>query len=298
MTSKCILRVEKHSSFEKIDAMNRHVNRKTIGRNIVTSKTKYNRIVQGQADVRVSTEERLKQLGITKLRKNGVILLEFVTTFSPNYLLNENGEYIEAAGQRLADFIAQTKQWFAEEFGSNVVSAVLHMDETTPHIHTFVVPAYYDNKGRAKLSARKITGSKQLLSKMQDSFAKKMSPLGLSRGERGSKASHTKLADYHKAVNAAHELAHKVNSTCIKKCEVPKQPEEFNPWLTKIDSMIKSVTEILRIDKLKSLLRELVQQNRTLIAENNKLKAKLGFNSDNSESTNVQFLSRKANKIV
>jgi hypothetical protein len=292
MNSKCILRVEKHNSLEKIDAMNRHVNRKSIGRNIVTSKTKYNRILEGQADVRFATEKRLEQLGITKLRKNGVILLEFVTTFSPNYLKNENGEYLESASQRLADFIAQTKQWFVEEFGSNVVSSVLHMDETTPHIHTFVVPAYYDNKGRAKLSARKITGSKQLLSKMQDSFAKKMSPLGLSRGERGSKASHSKLADYHKAVNAAHELAHKVNVASLTKCEVPNQPKELNPWLTKIDGLLKRVTDVLQIDKLKTLLRELIQQNRILVAENNKLKAKLRFNSDNSESTNVQFLSR------
>ena len=47
---------------------------------------------------------------------------------------------LEAEG-KLDEWIKKTIGWFQKEFGKkNVVSAVLHMDETTPHLHITVVP--------------------------------------------------------------------------------------------------------------------------------------------------------------
>src|SRR6476659_9751760 len=40
------------------------------------------------------------------------------------------------------------------------------------------------------------------LSKLQDSYAAALAPLGIERGVKGSKATHTKVKEYYQAVNS------------------------------------------------------------------------------------------------
>lgn len=70
-----------------------------------------------------------------KIKADAVIALCFVCTSD-----EESMKRIEAE-DRLEEWIDATLDWFRKEFGTeNVVSAVLHMDETTPHLHITVVP--------------------------------------------------------------------------------------------------------------------------------------------------------------
>jgi hypothetical protein len=78
----------------------------------------------------------------------------------------------------------------------------LHLDEATPHIHAYLVPL--DEKG--KLNCRALFGSREKLSKFQDSYALAMAPLGLERGIKGSRATHTEVKEYYAAVKQQPDL--------------------------------------------------------------------------------------------
>ena len=70
-----------------------------------------------------------------KIKQDAVIAICFVCTSD-----EETMKKLEAEG-KLDEWIDATLEWFYKEFGKeNVVSAVLHMDETTPHLHVTVVP--------------------------------------------------------------------------------------------------------------------------------------------------------------
>jgi hypothetical protein len=67
---------------------------------------------------------------------------------------------IQALFQRAADFLI-------DRVGrENIVSAVIHMDEKTPHLHLTFVPLTKDNR----LCAKEIIGNRANLTKWQDDF--------------------------------------------------------------------------------------------------------------------------------
>lgn len=71
-----------------------------------------------------------------------------------------------------------------------------------PHIHAYLVPL--DEKG--KLNCRALFGGREKLSKFQDSYALAMAPLGLERGIKGSRATHTSVKEYYAAVTTEPDL--------------------------------------------------------------------------------------------
>lgn len=143
------------------------------------------------------------RIGDQTIRKNGVLCVEMLLTASPEYFRPDDPSragYYEP--EKLADFRASVHSWLDNEYGDRIVRAELHLDESTPHIHAYLVPL--DERG--KLNCRGIFGGRQKLSQFQDSFANAMSPLGLERGIRGSKAKHTKIQHYYAAINQSPDL--------------------------------------------------------------------------------------------
>ena len=144
-----------------------------------------------------------ERIGDQTIRKNGVLCVEMLLTASPEYFRPDDPSragYYEP--EKLADFRASVHSWLDNEYGDRIVRAELHLDESTPHIHAYLVPL--DERG--KLNCRGIFGGRQKLSQFQDSFANAMSPLGLERGIRGSKAKHTKIQHYYAAINQSPDL--------------------------------------------------------------------------------------------
>jgi len=87
-------------------------------------------------------------------------------------------------------WVEQSMGWLTDTFRDprNVVAAVWHRDELTPHIQALVVPLREDN---ARLSYEHyLGGSKYRLSELQTSYAEAVRDLGLDRGVRGSQATH------------------------------------------------------------------------------------------------------------
>jgi len=85
-------------------------------------------------------------------------------------------------------------EWLCDTYGrENVVAAVLHRDEITPHVQAVVVPI----DERDHLNAKNWTGGREKLGALQDSYARAMEPLGLERGVKGSVADHQTVKEFY-----------------------------------------------------------------------------------------------------
>ena len=64
----------------------------------------------------------------------------------------------EAPYEQQSAFFEETTNFLNERYGQeNAVAAVVHYDETTPHLHYAFVPVVFDNKkSRYKVSAKEV----------------------------------------------------------------------------------------------------------------------------------------------
>ena len=113
-----------------------------------------------------------------KHRKDAVIAVEILLTSGPEFF-----DEIEADREKLMvspkfkAWVNGSIEWAKKEFGANLVDAVLHMDESTPHIHILAVPLTLDGR----LCAKEIT-SRPEMQRRQSDYAQVMSRFGLERG--------------------------------------------------------------------------------------------------------------------
>lgn len=161
-------------------------------------------------------DEEEKKKKTRKIKDNAVIALCFVCTSD-----EETMKKLEKEG-KLDAWIKKSIEWFQREFGKeNVVSAMLHMDETTPHLHITVVPITtaeakerkekpkFDENGRAivkkrsykkqKVSARlsaKDICNPLAMNRWQTEYAEAMKEFGMKRGVVGSKQKNVPPAEW------------------------------------------------------------------------------------------------------
>jgi hypothetical protein len=135
----------------------------------------------------------------------------------------EQMQHIQNEG-RLDDWCRDSLDWLRKEVGNeNVVSAVLHLDEQTPHIHATVVPIVTGERRKARQEAQKAGKkykkknvnaprlcaddimSKERFKHMQDTYAQAMSKFGLVRGKEGSEARHISTQQYYRKLVGRNE---------------------------------------------------------------------------------------------
>lgn len=124
-----------------------------------------------------------------KIRKNGVLAVEYLITASPEVMK----EKTRAEQDR---YFSDSLEWLKKRHGAeNVVYAGIHRDETTPHMYAYIVPI--DERG--KLNCRAFLGGAKALNQMQTDFAENVGKQhGLQRGVEGSKAKHTRIKDFYR----------------------------------------------------------------------------------------------------
>ena len=122
---------------------------------------------------------RLRMAGC-RVRKDSVKFMDTLVTVSPGFAKAHESEMPEYFN-RAFDFL---KERVGEE---NIISAVVHMDEKTPHLHLCFVPLTKDNR----LSAKEILGNKKAMIQWQDDFYACMSERWPEL-ERGAPAVETK----------------------------------------------------------------------------------------------------------
>ena len=106
-----------------------------------------------------------------KTRSNSVVALDAIYTASGDFFKDKSTEECN-------QFFRDCLQFHQRRFG-HVVSALIHYDETTPHLHILSVPLTQDGR----LSAREIVGNRANLSRMQTEFFEQVGKeYGLERG--------------------------------------------------------------------------------------------------------------------
>ena len=132
--------------------------------NIDRDRTKNNyHLVEPHGKYKQCYTEMIERAGC-RTRSNSTVLVETLLTASPEFMNQLNPQEQRQFFERAAAFLY-------ERIGKeNVVSAIVHMDETTPHMHLCFCPITKDGR----LSAKEILGNKADLSKWQDAFYEHM----------------------------------------------------------------------------------------------------------------------------
>ena len=140
---------------------------------ITRSKNNFH-IIQPEQKYRREINDRIKAAGC-RIRKDSTMFVDTLVTASPEFFEGRNKKEIKAFFAEAVDFM----EWKIGK--GNIFSAVVHMDEKTPHLHLCFTPITEDGR----LSAKEILGNRAQLSKWQDEFhahMKKQFPI-LKRGE-------------------------------------------------------------------------------------------------------------------
>src|SRR6266568_7337534 len=146
MSRYAILRIRKIHTFGQIGGLGKHMERDRETPNADPELSPLNERLAGSGDWLADVKSRVAVAPI--VRKNAVLAVECLLTASPEYF---DGTSTLEKAQRRDAWRDTSMTWLGETFGAaNVTSAVLHRDETSPHIQALVVPI--DAKGR--LNAR------------------------------------------------------------------------------------------------------------------------------------------------
>jgi len=180
-----VMRIAKLKTMGEIGALGKHNERTRETRNADVGRLGDNERLAGTGDWCADVEARL---AVARYRRpDAVLCLEHVLTASKEF-------FADGDSGRLAAWRDAAMEWLRDTYGdANVVAAVLHRDEITPHIQAVVVPI----DERDHLNAKNWTGGREKLGALQDSYARAMEPLGLERGVKGSVADHQTVKEFY-----------------------------------------------------------------------------------------------------
>lgn len=182
--------------------------------NINLDRTNKNPVLVGDINFDQVIKNRVKEISEKQnqtIRKDANLAVEFILSASPEFFYNipNRDEWEKLTMEVHKDKITsiqstlneeKTQKWIElsrdylkKEFGENLISAVVHFDEKTPHIHAVVLPVV-----NGRLTCKKFF-TPTACRKWQDSYAKQLSSLGLMRGKENSEAIHTSQKEFYKA---------------------------------------------------------------------------------------------------
>ena len=250
--------------------MSAHIERTIQPKNADPKRTHLNReLVQFPEGVHNRTEaiqHRLNTAGLTrKIGKNQVQAIRIVLTGT-----HADMNQIEKNG-RLDEWCQDNVDWLCKTYGAdNVVSAVLHMDEGTPHLHSTIVPIVMGERKKQKkelavkkryrtkapaprLCADEVMSRANLI-RYQDTYVEQMVAYGLQRGIKGSEAQHISTHEYYRSLIAQGEDLQANISQLLEKQEkarlVIAEAEQAKKDLARIKA--EAMTEELKISATKT----------------------------------------------
>lgn len=158
-----ILRFAKYKGPEigNIEAHNERTKEKYASNpDVDISRSKYNfHLIEPERKYRAEAERQIKEAGC-RTRSDSVRVVEALVTATPEFFQGKKKSEIRAYFQEALAFIQQNQD------PKTIISAVVHMDEKTPHMHLSFVPLTADGR----LSAKEIVGNKKKLTQWQDKF--------------------------------------------------------------------------------------------------------------------------------
>jgi len=146
---------------------------------IDTNRSKHNfHIITPEVSYKKESDSRIELAGC-RTRKDSVRFVDTLITASPDFFKSKKCDEIKTYFQTAVDFLSK-------KIGrGNIFTAVVHLDERTPHMHLCFTPITEDGR----LSAKDIIGNQAQLIKWQDNFFEHMVKAfpNIERGESASK---------------------------------------------------------------------------------------------------------------
>lgn len=210
---------------------------------------------------RAEAERQIREANC-RVRSDSIRLVEVLFSVSTGYFDGKSPEDIRAYYQRSLDFLC------IQQEPSTILSATIHMDEATPHMHVVFVPLTPDHR----LSAKEILGNRKKLIQWQDRYYEYMAARypDLSRGESAVQTKHQHMdTQEYKAMTAEirkmTRLADKVNHLLdgANLLNAKGRLEEIVPLIRRL---------LPRIGKMKTQLEQYAQAFTAITEENKTLK--------------------------
>ena len=226
-----------------------------------TSRSKFNyHLVEPQGKYRAEAEKQIAAAGC-RTRKDSVRVVETLVTASPEFFKGKKRAEVKAFFKEALAFIE------AHQDPKTIISAVVHVDEKTPHMHLSFVPLTPDGR----LSAKDIVGNRKKLVWWQDEFWKHMVKK-YPDFERGESASETgrdhvpprlfkEMTRLTKQKEKLDELLTGINPINAKTrtTEIAALLDKYIPNLERMDTQMK---------KFKGAYKALAAENKELTSEN------------------------------
>ena len=128
---------------------------------------------------------RIKELGLSP-RKDAVVMNSFV--------VGSNKTFFDGLAKvEQYNFFSDCYKFFTERYGEeNIIAAVVHNDETTPHMHLNLMPVTSDGR----LCSKQLFDKPQLQKLQTDFYEEVGKKYGLERGKEGSQKKHLSTAEF------------------------------------------------------------------------------------------------------
>ena len=219
-------------------------------------------------------------------KKQSTILCEFMITSDKQFF-----DWLGA--ERTKQFFRDAYRFVKHKVGGEqfVVSAVVHMDEKTPHMHVAFIPTVEgkDRKGRPcrRVNASEFWKGKDSYSRLQDEYYAWISSCGytLERGTKGSTAEHLSVEEY-KLQKTSEQLAElqgqiaevkgvdEIGAKNLPFNIVSIKRDDFNTLAAAAKGYVTAKAAEAENEKLSSENERLFEENEQLRADNADLNSK------------------------
>ena len=253
-----------------------------IQREATRTATEYNNQVQPGMDIfnvnliqsnnwMQDIQAEIDQAG-AKTRSNSVVALDAIYTASGDFFKGKSNEEND-------QFFRDCLEFHQRKFG-HVISAVIHYDETTPHLHILSVPLTHDGR----LSAREIVGNRANLSRMQTEFFEQVGRgYGLERGVQmdGQEKKKRITAQEHELREIKQEIARgqeELGAIEHSKKSARIRAQEYRQTATELQKEVEQLQEerVEQHNSLKMLSASKINRQKELRGINNAIKRAKG----------------------
>jgi len=201
----------------------------------------------------IAVQNRIKELNLKRaVRKDAVVMVQALVT-------SEKGFFESISEKEQRRFFQDSYDFICKKYGhENIISATVHLDESTPHMHVNFVPVTEEGKLSAKslftrdvvdkATKKRVQGT---LSLLQDEYYNQVArKYGLERGTVGSQARHLDVEKFKMATTKAE---HK--NLVEKVTDIQERNQEYEQANKKlIEDREKIKEEIMPYRKLKIAL--------------------------------------------
>ena len=306
--SYAIIRNEKLTRVQAMGAY-KHNERKTrnhSNKNIDSTKTELNYYLKKNELSYIKEFDKIKEKYDLKgqIRSNSNLMCEMVFTSDQKFFdkigYEESKRYFEESYKFICEYKNLGEQ--------NIISAVVHMDEDTPHMHLLFIPVIHttDKQGNKidKVCCRDFWKGKNSYRDLQNAYFKHISEKGfkLERGElvEVTNREHYSIQEYKKITNYENtkELLKNI------KLELPETPDikDFKKLMLNRDEKIENEVIKPKDDLINKLYNENISLHKELSKQANTINIATEYEKKHTQiledNVNLQFKCKKLEKTL